>query len=111
MIFVYSLIIAFIGISILVFIEKKKTQKSVLQIIKNWCSIDSIQFEKNLIQHKGQIKRIKKSAGNLGYKVTTVTARHGKNMRKSIRKKLDSHHLPKKSSVFIEDLKNKMKSK
>jgi hypothetical protein len=111
MIFAYILIIALVGIGLLVYFEQKKTQQSMLQIIKNWCSIDSIQFERGLTKGKNYLSQMEKSVIDFIYKIVKVSARHGKGMRKTIRKKFDSHHLPKESSVFIQDLKNEIRSK
>lgn len=111
MIFVYAVILASIGIIVMVFKEKQKTQQTVLQIIKNWCSIDSVQFEKELSKPKKRLYQMKKNITNVGNKVSNITAQNGRKLRIRIRKNFDSQHLPKKSSDFMKDLKKKIINK
>ncbi len=109
MIFLYLLGIADIGISILLFLEHKKTKKNLLQIIKRSCSIDSVRFEKHLRFTQLTSINFKKYVYNLFHSLLKKIMKYGKllinKLKYFIRKKLNSDTHKEKPSSFITQIK------
>ncbi len=111
MIFIYILIIASVGILVLLFIEQYKTKKTLLQIVKNWCNIDSVLFEEKLENTKKYIVKtthdffifIKKKV----MKIVNYVYLCGSKIKSFVRKTLHPQQDKQYSSEFI----NKMKEK
>ncbi|MCI5051167.1 MAG: hypothetical protein MRY57_02570 [Candidatus Pacebacteria bacterium] len=111
MIFIYLFVIAIVGMLIAVLIERKRTKKSVLQILKSSCSIDSVQFEKRLDSLQTGSNTFKKYL----YSITHVSAKKAvrynelavKKIKYLVRKKLHSDTIKETPSEFISQIHSK----
>lgn len=111
MIFIYILIGALVGITIVLGIEHSLSQKSLLQIVKNWCNIDSVLFEGNLKKTHIYIVDIHRTIRYLFKKnlnkITSYSNQQGRLFRSLIRKKLHPKKNKQNSSHFIKKMKEK----
>lgn len=112
MLFIYLAIISIIGITIIVLVERKKSNRSLLQILKKLCSIDSIRFEKELEKaHRYSLKsRIKmNSFWKINFsKMLSYTTLKGGRIRCFIRKKLHPETETLETSRYIKDIKGEI---
>ena len=109
MVFIYLLGIALIGMVIIVGIEYSTSKKPLLQIVKNWCNIDSVHFEEQLkktgISFTEKSNAIGKSAKKHSESITQWSIEKSTNFRSSIRKKLHPDQNKQKESHFITKMK------
>jgi hypothetical protein len=109
MIFIYLFVLSTIGITIVLIIERKRTPKNLLQIIKSSCSIDSVRFEKQLRISQITSRTIRKY---LYYffrtclkKVREYVTQAVNKLKLVIRKRLHSDITNKTPSDFISKIK------
>ena len=109
--FIYLFIISIAGILIALRIEHKKTQKTLLQILKSSCTIDSVQFEKYVSALQVNTNTFKKYA----YSISQITLQKVleyknltlKKVRYFIRKKLQPHIKKEIPSEFMVKINSK----
>lgn len=111
MIFTYLFIISIVGIIILLALEHKKTKKTLLQILKSSCSIDSVKFEKHLGDVQQKTYTFKKNIYSMTHfsfkKVIEYNEIILKKLKYHIRKKLHSDKTEKVPSEFIIKISSK----
>lgn len=111
MIFIYLFVISIVGIIVALIIEHKRTKKSLLQILKSSCSIDSVQFEKCLKGAQTKTITFKKYI----YSITHISSKKAleynekaiNKVKKVIRKKLHSDLKKESPSEFISTISSK----
>lgn len=111
MIFIYLLAISVFGIILVLVIEHKKTKKSLLQILKSSCTIDSVQFEKDLDVSRKHTNTFKKYV----YSMTHISAQKAaeyhtilfKNIKFFIRRRLHSAEKKESPSEYITKIHSK----
>ncbi|MFT6361404.1 MAG: putative transposase YbfD/YdcC [Candidatus Paceibacteria bacterium] len=108
MLFIYLLIASMIGISIVIIIEYKKTENSLLQILKKLCSIDSVHFEQKLKKTKNHSKALRKHVTHLGksyfLKFASKLESQGNKFRSLVRKKFHPETKTQEGSIFIQTM-------
>lgn len=111
MIFIYLFIISIVGIIVAFTIEHKKTKKSLLQILKTSCSIDSVQFERQLDTAQQKTYTLKKYI----YSITHISSKKAfecksiviKKIKFFIRKRLHSDKKDVAPSEFISKISSR----
>lgn len=110
MIFIYLFVISIAGIILGIIIEHLRTKKTLLQILKSSCSIDSVKFEKQLETAKNTSYTFKKYIYSISHiSVKKALSYHGlvvKKIKYSIRKKLHSDATNEIPSDFISQIKS-----
>lgn len=111
MIFIYLLAISVFGIILALIIEHKKTKKSLLQILKSSCTIDSVQFEKDLDISRKHTNTFKKYVYSITHISTQKAAAHQeilfKKIKFFIRKRLHSNEKKESPSEYITKIRSK----
>jgi hypothetical protein len=109
--FIYLFVISIIGIVVAITVERKRTQKTLLQILKSSCSIDSVQFEKHVSAAQIKTNTFKKYVHSIS-RISSKKAFEYNNLalkkiKYFIRKKLHPDTKKEMPSEFISKINSK----
>jgi len=109
MIFGYILIITSVIFGSILLIHRFKSEKTLLQIWKELCSIDSVRFNEHLKKSKNNGFTFKKYIAKIGKqnfeKASLFSEIQGQKFRNFVRKKLHTKDISVETSSFIKKIK------
>ncbi len=107
-------LISILGMIMIIILDRSRSFSAHLQSVKNWCSIDSVRFEKTMYTLKHDLhsyaQTVWKKVSTVFHRGKDIVYTQGKELvrhsKKTVRKKLFPEKTsPRKTSVFIEKMK------
>ncbi|MCA9351876.1 hypothetical protein KC866_00590 [Patescibacteria group bacterium] len=111
MVFTYLLLISVIGFALVVFLEHKKSGKTLRQVIRTLVHFNGTRYEQYMRDAHAVSKRVTNRALRTGknkvHHVHSHMKQHGNSMRSLVRKKLHPETVAQETSLFMKSISDK----